>query len=192
MKKHVIELEAEGLYHIFNRGIDGGTIFFSPKNYTYFLKLLNEKVGKIATIQCYCLMQNHFHLLVRIKSEEEIRKHFQEKESAEITKLISKQFSNAFNSYTQAINKSILRTGKLFELPFRRIRIENSAKYVNTILYIHCNPAKHKIEYDIFNYNNSSASHFLYGLDINPVIKELFETVENYSFLHNEYLKRYL
>ncbi|MFC6269590.1 transposase [Frigoriflavimonas asaccharolytica] len=161
MKTNVFPLETERFYHIYNRGINGGELFFEEQNYFYFLKLLTEKVKPVAKIYSYCLMKNHFHILVRINSEGEIRSGFPDKNDIEIEKIISRQFSNTFNSYSQAINKRFGRTGKLFELPFRRKKIITEQQLVNCILYINKNPAKHKIESDFFKYPYSSIENIL-------------------------------
>ncbi len=145
MKKNIYPLEAECFYHIFNRGINSQRLFFDERNYSYFLKLMESKISCIVDIYAYCLLQNHFHFLVRIKTEQEIRRIFPQKDTIETSKIISQQFSNMFNSYTQAINKHYGRTGKLFELPFRRKFIDSHEQLMNTIHYIHNNPVKHGI-----------------------------------------------
>ncbi|MDQ0476135.1 transposase [Chryseobacterium sp. MDT2-18] len=161
MKKDISLLEPDHFYHIYNRGINGGKLFFNHQNYLYFLKLISEKVKPVAEIHSYCLLQNHFHLLVRIKSEELIRLKFPEKENSHIESIISQQFSNTFNSYSQAINKHFGRTGKLFELPFRRKKMTSEQQLINTILYINKNPAKHKITNDFLSYPYSSVGEIL-------------------------------
>jgi REP element-mobilizing transposase RayT len=145
MKKNIYPLEAECFYHIFNRGINSQKIFFNDRNYHYFIKLMESKISSVVNIYAYCLLQNHFHILVKIKSEKEIRLMFPHKDTIEVSKIISQQFSNMFNSYTQAINKHYGRTGKLFELPFRRKLISSHEQLINTIHYIHNNPVKHGI-----------------------------------------------
>ena len=104
------------------------------------------------------MLQNHFHILVRIRSELEIKESFPDKIDVEIKNRIGHQFSNTFNSYSQAINKRFGRTGKLFELPFRRKEILTKQQLLNCILYINKNPAKHKIAEDIFTYPYSSVN----------------------------------
>ena len=156
MKNNIFPLEADHFYHIYNRGINGGKLFFNNQNYLYFLKLIAEKVKPIAEIHSYCLLENHFHLLVKIKHENNIREQFPEKENLEVEKIISQQFSNTFNSYSQAINKHFGRTGKLFELPFRRKEILSETQLVNSILYINKNPEKHQVTSDFFFYKYSS------------------------------------
>ena len=165
MKKNVYPLEAECFYHIFNRGINGQRLFFNDQNYHYFLSLIRNKISSVATVYAYCLLSNHFHLLVRIKPEQEIREALPLKSQTEVSKIISQQFSNTFNSYTQAINKHFGRTGKLFELPFRRKLITSHEQLVNTIQYIHNNPLKHGITKNVDEYRYSSLFKIKNDLD---------------------------
>jgi REP element-mobilizing transposase RayT len=161
MKKDIFPLESNNFYHIYNRGINGGKLFFNHQNYLYFLKLILEKTKPVAQIYSYCLLQNHFHILVRIKNEDLIRVNFPKKAKSPIQSIISQQFSNSFNSYSQAINKHFGRTGKLFELPFRRKEINSEQQLINTILYINKNPIKHKISTDLFTYPYSSVNNII-------------------------------
>lgn len=61
-----------------------------------------------------------------------------------------------FNGYTQAINKQNDRTGKLFELPFRRIVVNSDAYLSLLIYYIHHNPQKHGLIDDFSEWPHSS------------------------------------
>lgn len=183
MKKHVYPLQCDHLYHIYNRGINGCQLFFNHLNYLDFLKLMKEKVGLVADFYSYCLMKNHFHFLVKIKSEQEILRNFPDK-NLEIEKIISQQFSNAFNSYTQAINKQSGRTGKLFELRFRRKLITTEDQLRNSILYINSNPKKHGLDTDLTDYPFSSAEKILMRSQANSEeIIEMFGNLENYKCL---------
>jgi len=127
-------------YHIFNRGINRENIFIEECNFTHFLNLYAKYIEPIADTYAYCLLRNHFHLLVRIKSEAEISKKFFSDQiytkPANITSPLpnqttkpirpynpSRQFSNFFNAYAKAINAKFGRTGSLFQHPFRRIQI---------------------------------------------------------------------
>ena len=56
-------------YHIFNRGNNRENIFIEERNYHYFLELYAHHIAPVAETYAYCLLRNHFHLLVRIKSE---------------------------------------------------------------------------------------------------------------------------
>lgn len=104
MKHDTIELDAT--YHIFNTGNNRENIFIEDKNYSYFLDLLERYILPIADIYAYCLLKNHFHLLLKIKDEKEISPKFKEKP------LLA--YSNMFNAYAKAINKMYSRRGSLF------------------------------------------------------------------------------
>ncbi len=178
-----IFLQPERYYHVYNRGINGGTLFFEDRNYFYFLKLLEEKIKPVAKFYSYCLMQNHFHLLVEIKTEKEIRAAFPNKQQYAVEAIVSKQFSNVFNSYTQAINKNYGRTGKLFELAFRRKEVMTEIYLLNSILYINKNPVKHSIKTDLLSYKYCSLKDILN--DNNSLVEsakvcELFDDCENF------------
>ena len=72
MSEKKILLEPDKFYHIFNRGINSMDIFFENDNYEHFLRLYDKHIGAIADTYAWVLMKNHFHLLVRIKSQEDI------------------------------------------------------------------------------------------------------------------------
>ena len=129
-------------YHIYNRGINGGRLFFENENYYFFLRQLTQHVLGVAEIYSYCLLGNHFHLLVRIHENLEKQPHL--------------GFSHFFNSYTQAINKLFNRTGGLFERPFRRKLIESEIYRAHLVFYIHYNPVHHELSKDFRFYPYSS------------------------------------
>ncbi len=161
MKTHTELLKPEYYYHIYNRGINGEQLFKQERNYDYFLKQYAKYIEPIATTYAYVLMGNHFHFLISIKSEEQIRKHIPSKPDVPIEHIISQQFSKLFNSYAQAINKQEKRTGGLFEEPFRRILIGSEAYAAQMVYYIHFNPQKHKFVADFKTYPHSSYASFV-------------------------------
>ncbi len=66
-------LEYNCYYHIFNRGNNRENIFKEERNYRYFLKLYAKYIEPVADTFAYCLLPNHFHLLVRTKTVEELQ-----------------------------------------------------------------------------------------------------------------------
>jgi putative transposase len=56
-------------YHIYNRGNNRENVFIEKRNYPYFLKLYARHIEPVADTYAYCLLRNHFHFLVRIKTE---------------------------------------------------------------------------------------------------------------------------
>ena len=107
---------------------------------------------------------NHFHLLVRIKEEEEIIS--PDRVSNPVRALDpSKNFSNLFNSYAQAFNKMYGRHGNLFERPFKRKLINDKEYFKNLVVYIHNNPVNHKFTEHAMDYPWSS---YLTCISIQP------------------------
>ena len=127
-------------YHIYNRGNNREKIFKEEENYRYFLRLYAKHLCPVADTFAYCLLPNHFHLLIRTKTPEEIEQTVQG--SGRVLSP-SQRLSNLFNAYTKAINKRNQRTGSLFEHPFGRIPVTSNAYFTQLIAYIHQNPQKH-------------------------------------------------
>jgi REP element-mobilizing transposase RayT len=177
-------------YHIYNRGINSSDLFFENENYLHFLKLYDKYVTPIAETFAWCLLKNHFHLLVYIKEQNEIDSELLFYSTVEKPKSInaSKQFSNLFNAYTQAINKRHHRTGSLFEKNFKRKLITNEKYFQNMIFYIHKNPVKHGFVDKIFDYPWSS---YLSVLSDKPTklqrkkVINVFEDVANFKYYHS-------
>ncbi len=122
------------IYHIYNRGNNRENLFFEERNYRFFLQLYARHIEPIADTFGYCLLRNHFHFLIRVKSQQEIG----------LPQANPSQcFANLFNAYSKAINKAYQRTGSLFEERFGRIEVTNSIYFTHLLFYIHFNPQKH-------------------------------------------------
>lgn len=130
-------------YHIFNQGNNKENLFKEVMNYNYFLNLMKKYLIPVADIFSYCLLKNHFHLLVRIKDLED-------------EKQFSKAYSNLCNAYVKSINKRYGRTGSLFRDRFKRIKIQDADYLKRLIVYINLNPAYHGFTNNIYAYRYSS------------------------------------
>jgi hypothetical protein len=64
-------LEDGEYYHIYNRGNNGENLSFEGRNYRHFLNLYAQHVVAVADTYAYCLLRNHFHVLIRVKTVEE-------------------------------------------------------------------------------------------------------------------------
>ena len=114
-----------GIYHVYNRGCNKDNIFFSDDNYLYLLEKLKEEKDKHEIeVIAYCLMPNHYHLLLMQKSD----------------KPISRFIQKVFNGYVQAINKQQNRSGTLFEGRSKSILVDDEIYLMHLIRYIHINP----------------------------------------------------
>jgi len=135
-------MQHDQYYHIYNRGNNGEVLFREQRNYLYFLNLYARYIEPVAETYAYCLMNNHFHLLVRI---EDCRSYE-----------ASHAFANLFGTYTKAFNKAYQRMGSLFEKPFRRNLVDCDRYFTYLVVYIHRNPHKHGLVRDFRAWPHSS------------------------------------
>ena len=165
-------LQFNTYYHIFNHTNGDDNFFWEEKNNPFFLKKYHQHIIPLLETIAWCLMSNHFHLLVRIKSEEEIIsssstisiflkfRTLEKFEEEEKLKFFSKQFSNFSSSYTQAFNKVYNRWGSLF-IKFFKKKETNTEFYLRKIIfYIHLNPVKHGFTKNIKDWKCVSYSNF--------------------------------
>ena len=120
-------LEPGNFYHVYNHAVGNEKLFRHSFNYKFFLDRLVKYLDGFVDIYSYCLMPNHFHLLVRVKDFETIsatlinsEKRREINSASEVPSMISRQFSHAFNSYAQAYNREFERKGSLFYNRFKR------------------------------------------------------------------------
>ncbi|MBI9066304.1 MAG: transposase [Salinivirgaceae bacterium] len=170
-----LPIEPGKYYHIFNQGVSGTNLFADAKNYEYFLHLYNKYINPNFTTFAWCLMPNHFHLLIRVNDN--------------LQKPPHQYFSNLFNAYTQAFNKWHKRRGTLFQRPFKR-RLVADEKYFRTlVVYIHNNPVHHRFVSDAIEWGWSSYLSYLSNkptkLDRATVI-DWFGGKNNLEYMHQQ------
>jgi putative transposase len=193
-------LEADNFFHIYNRGNDGIRIFYNEENYSYFLWKFDEYMSKFISVYSYCLLTNHFHFLIKVKSEENvlkaakeqnnyrriIDKAIKEKEDV-VAAIVSEQFRRFFMAYSKAVNNQADRHGSLFTKRFRRIAIKDENYLKRVVFYIYNNPVHHKVSEKLENYKWSTYPKILSAkktlLMKNEVI-EWFGGKENYIYMH--------
>lgn len=196
-------LISEYAYHIFNHSNGSDLLFREEQNYLFFLGKYRKYIFPVVDTYAYCLMPNHFHVLVNIKKEDEIvcvlkgKSAMEKYNSLELTwekenfisRFISKQFSNLFSSYTQAFNKMHDRKGSLFIKNFKRKKIEDESYFTRLINYIHLNPVTHGFVSKPEDWKYSSYNTIL--SDKSTLIKreaviKMFDDVENFKYCHLE------
>lgn len=150
------KLQLDQIYHIYNRGNNRENLFRNRENYLYFLKLFSEHVAPVVVVFAYCLLPNHFHFLLRLKSREEIANLTGLGKPVRFIDRPHQPFSNCFNAYTKAFNKRYERTGALFERPFGRKLVDSPRYFNNLVVYIHRNPQKHGLVDDFRDWPYSS------------------------------------
>jgi len=150
------QLHPGTIFHVFNRGINGAPIFFEEKNYHYFLQQYGRYVHPFVETFAYCLLGNHFHILVRVRSEQELQSVISKNKEKDHYWHVSKAFGSLFQGYTRAMNNMYNRTGALLETPFKRIPVTDEAYFSQLVAYIHQNPTKHGLMKDYRDYPYSS------------------------------------
>lgn len=142
-------------YHIYNRGVDKRKVFLNKNDYIRFLhnlyefndekrapeyiRISNHDVGgstshidinehreQLVDIICFCLMPNHYHLVLKQLIDDGISKFMQKLNTG----------------YTMAFNIKNKRSGALFQGRFKAVHIENENYLTHLSRYIHLNPVE--------------------------------------------------
>lgn len=151
-------------YHIMNRGVDCQPIFYSQSHLKMFLGVLDELYEKHSIeIHAYCLMGNHYHLMVRTPE-------------ANISKLIH----HLNTVYAIRFNKRNSRDGPVFRGRFHSVLVQDDAHLLHLSRYIHLNPVKAKMVEKAEYYKWSSYQAYL-GLRTPPEWLKMDLIKENFS-----------
>lgn len=169
-------METDTYYHYYNRGNNRENIFREEANYAHFLRLMKKHLTPVVDLYSYCLLPNHFHLILKTKENNQLPLEYQDD-----GKPLWQPFSNLFNAYAKAYNKKYHRSGSLFQKIPKQLKIESTRYLQNLIVYVNTNSAHHGIA-DYHRYPHSSYSILISqdktSLKRNEVL-ELFDGVEN-------------
>lgn len=183
-------------YHLFNRGNNGEALFPGHKDYISFLKKYAHYCFFVLDTYAFCLLNNHFHLLVRVRTKKEQRElilhhPFRVRDPERVDNgnawNASRQLSHLFNSHAQSMNKRYNRTGSLFEKPFHRKSVSDEHYFSRLVCYIHWNPQLHGLVKDFRNYPYSSYRLFANNTDsrINKMeVLSWFNGLEGFHAAH--------
>lgn len=179
------------VYHIFNRGVNRMAIYKTKKNREYFLRLYRERIDPIVDTYAWCLMDNHFHLMVRIKTLGEIFKELSTSIAPDKLQKFnpSRQFANFFIAYARSYNNQEKRKGALFERPFCRKEVTDLDYYRQLVIYIHRNPVKGGFVTHPKDYEWSSYKDFF---SVNPsglskdLVLSWFDSTINFKACHRK------
>lgn len=148
---------ADSIYHIYNRGVEKRKIFLDDRDYAVFLRILKDALSpqpdlrknvitdnlQGATLQvwrrkaknfsatiellAFVLMPNHFHLLVKQKSERAIKEFMQ----------------SIATRYSLYFNKKYKRVGPLFQNIYKAVLVNEEPYLLHLTRYIHLNPSEY-------------------------------------------------
>jgi putative transposase len=122
-----MKFEKERYYHITNRGLLKRKLFFNHKDYRRFLERLKYYKRKFdIDIALYCLMPNHYHLIMRPESGDD---------GLQFIKFLQMSYAKYFNIKYD-------RKGQTFEGRYRLELLDSQQYLVNTMKYIINNPIK--------------------------------------------------
>jgi putative transposase len=187
------------VYHIFNRSVDLKSVFIDkrdcervirlldfyqvgspPIRYSKFVKATGElkkyfaesleKMQKVVDLICFCLMPNHFHLLLRQKEDEGIFR-------------FVRNFQIGYSKY---FNEKRKRSGALFQGQFKAVRIENDEQLVHVSRYIHLNPYSSYVVKDLSDLEEYPWSSYpeyvsdIEGICQKELVFSLIKTKEEY------------
>lgn len=173
---------------MYARGNAKRKIFYDEQDYLYFLALLERYLAAQAVangaglpypnfynkvdLNAFCLMPNHFHLLV-----------YQHHQGA-----LSMLMRSLMTSYSRYFNARYNRSGPLFESRYRASLIQDEAYLEHISRYIHLNPAQWR------SYEYSSLPYYLQQVAVSWVRPEriagIFETPEKYLQFMEDYIEQ--
>lgn len=164
-----MQFETHQIYHIYNQGNNKQKIYYSDENYIFFLRKIKKHILPFADIFAWCLMPNHFHLMVYVHTIEISGGATLSRTPTILPSLnFNKSIGIMLASYTRAIHKQEKISGSLFRTHTKAICLSKAESitpsyfnsYFGTYLnlsipereypqqcfnYIHQNPVKAKL-----------------------------------------------
>ncbi|MCU0430980.1 MAG: hypothetical protein MUF42_13530 [Cytophagaceae bacterium] len=150
------------VYHVYSHANGSDNLFRTQQDYDDFMKRYGKYIYPVAETYAYCLMPNHFHLMIRIRSLTNLVEYarLKKKDAWDVIEnpsaFISQQFSNMLNSYSKSFNIRYERIGSLFQSNVRRKEIANDDYFARLIAYIHYNPIHHSFCRNLLDWSYSS------------------------------------
>jgi len=200
-----MQIENGYLYHIYNQGNNRQKIFFERENYLFFLKKIKTYISPYADILAWCLMPNHFHLMVMVNETKLLIENTHPMTSSHRMSVKPRTINNSIaimlRSYTKAIQKQENITGSVFrqktkaecincpkgiapsfitENGITKINIQQPEKQYPQVCfdYIHQNPVKAKLVKNVTDWQFSSAKDYAGLRDGKLINKDLHEYVK--------------
>lgn len=210
VKNRIKQYAAGGIYHIYNRGIDGREIFCDGEDYEMWISLMGRYLGKQVAdpdsrfkterpyivrhkkemnlngkvkVLAYCLLPDHFHILIK----------------QETTDGMTQMMRRVVTNYVMYFNRRYKRHGVLFENVYRAVQIPDTQMAVWLGKYIHLNPLSRTVrrfglvetssvqtpEYYLYSsYQNYIKSRNEPWVDVDWMelqVKQLFPDAPNYK-----------
>jgi putative transposase len=153
-----MHFEENTVYHVYNRSYNKNRIFYKEENYFFFLNKL-KTLKDLCEVFAYCLMPDHFHLLIYIPENTNATRLTAQSGLTGI-QILSRKLGTILSSYTQAINKQEKRSGSLFQPKSKAKDLFNNNYSFNCFHYIHQNPLKAGLVKKIEDWTYSSFNEY--------------------------------
>ncbi len=164
-----MQFESGNYYHIYNRGINRCTIFYRKSNYYHFIVKIKRYISPHCSIVAWCLMPNHFHLLIYADDRSELKVN---DKSGNERNILCEGVRLLLSSYAKSLNKQQDRVGNLFQQRTKGKLLvnefsSNRNSYVNQCFeYIHHNPVKAGLVEEQDQWEFSSYHEYIYQTEI--------------------------
>ncbi|MFO7897124.1 MAG: hypothetical protein R6U84_09340 [Candidatus Cloacimonadales bacterium] len=182
-------------FHIYTRANSNlDELFTNREDYQLFLNRYQRYLEPVFHTLAFCLMPNHYHLLVREKEAKKIIDTVNETnkrivlEAANALPYVRQQISNFHNSYAKAFNKIHQRRGSLFQTKPKSKEIIDLVDLLELFRYIHNNPVNHGLVKDLQDWEFSSYLDYTAQREIGFISKD--ELIQHFTTI--EELKSFL
>ncbi len=192
-------------YHILFRSIDGIPLFKSELERRFFLEKWQRFLTMLLETWAFSQLDNHVHLIVRIRDQQEIIGQLNKLSAEAKTKSMSRylmqpieslldevserQVNSFMVSYANTYNNRSERRGGVFQQPFRRSIITEESHLQQAIIYTHANAQKHGLVSDFKLHNHNSYRMILDKneefVSANAVL-DFFEGIKQFISVHTE------
>ena len=174
MPTRIVPLINGNFYHVYNRVIEGRSLFYSHQNYRFYLELWKDvDFSTCCRLIAYCLMPNHYHYLVQITD----------------AVLFPKKISYFFNRYLKSLNASRKESGRYFTNRFNAKWINDERYLIGVCCYIHLNPVKANLVASVDQWPFSNYLEFIGKRKGELFDKEFFEEYIQSSVDYENYIK---
>jgi putative transposase len=164
--------ESNKFYHIYNHACGDKNLFNTHEDYIDFLEKYDKYFSQIFHLVAYCLMPNHFHFLIKVREESDVKfilinnvdskaKEDYLAQSISLNSLIEDQYRRLYSAYAIKYNKKHNETGQLFLKKHKRISINEDTRLKHILCYIHHNPIHHKFKKDFNEWQYSSYAKYI-------------------------------
>ncbi len=194
-------------YHLVFKCHGDLLLFKTDDNKHYFLRRFTFFLSLYIDCWAWCLLNNHAHMIVKVRSASEIETAINALPEADKTvsmkkwvtqidnercfnEVMERQVGRFMVSYTNSYNKFFNRTGGLFQSPFRRSMIQDESHLQQAIIYVHANTQRHSLIRDFRNHKFSSYHEIVLGKSSLVNVSRVLEFLggkEKFIELHENY-----